>query len=253
MIKKYIPKNWQNKIKTIRAKNGLSPAQTSLFETDDACYYLKSVDNKFSNTTFSVKREKEVMEWLKDKLSVPKVVDFSVENGREFLVMSQLKGKGIDGFKRSPEKYITHLANAIKLLHSVDIKNCPFDSGLDIRLAELKYLIDNGLASIGDWEPTTQFSNTYDFYQWLCDNKPSENLVFSHGDVTANMFIEGLEYNFYDLGRAGVADKWVDIAFCVREIYEYKNKKYEDMFFDLLNIEPNYKKIEYFILLDEMF
>ena len=58
---------------------------------------------------------------------------------------------------------------------------------------------------------------------------------------------------FIDLGRAGKADKWYDIAFCVREIRDFKEEKYIDEFFALLEIEPDWDKISYFILLDELF
>lgn len=59
---------------------------------------------------------------------------------------------------------------------------------------------------------------------------------------------------FIDLGRSGKADKWYDIAFCVRSIRDnYREEKYVKLFFDLLGIEPDWEKIKYYILLDELF
>lgn len=49
-----------------------------------------------------------------------------------------------------------------------------------------------------------------------------------------------------------IADRWVDIAFAVRDIRK-ECPDHEQMFFDKLGIEPNYEKINYYILLDEMF
>jgi len=257
MVKNFIPTKWKDKIIKINAKNdGMSPAEVVKIKTQDGIFYLKSTQENFSNTTYSVRREKEVVEWLNGKLPIPQIIDAGIESGREFLIMSELKGKRMDKFIRKPEVYVTHLVNAIKQLQAVDITNCPFNSSIDIRLAELKYLLDNGLASIdtGDWEKSTTFINPAELYKWLCENRPAEEFVFSHGDVVANLFTNDSGYYFYDLGRGGMADKWLDIAFCVRDIRYLKNsKKHEDMFFELLNIKPNYPQIEYFILLDEMF
>ena len=59
---------------------------------------------------------------------------------------------------------------------------------------------------------------------------------------------------FIDLGRSGKADKWYDIAFCVRSIRsDVGEEKYVKLFFDLLDIEPDLEKIKYYILLDELF
>ncbi len=70
------------------------------------------------------------------------------------------------------------------------------------------------------------------------------NVFFHKGKVTG----------FIDLGRAGISDKCQDIALCVRSLeHNLKNKKYTDLLFQCLNIEPNYEKINYYILLDELF
>lgn len=59
---------------------------------------------------------------------------------------------------------------------------------------------------------------------------------------------------FIDLGRAGIADKWQDIALCVRSLkHNVQDHKYIDLLFKHLDIEPNYEKIKYYILLDELF
>ncbi|RCT78281.1 hypothetical protein B1179_00600, partial [Enterococcus faecium] len=45
-----------------------------------------------------------------------------------------------------------------------------------------------------------------------------------------------------------------DIAFCVRSIREdIGEEQYVELFFDLLGIKPDWEKIKYYILLDELF
>ena len=49
-----------------------------------------------------------------------------------------------------------------------------------------------------------------------------------------------------------MGDKYRDIALCVRELSEYDNY-YTDLFFEHLGLVPDYEKIKYYILLDELF
>ena len=67
---------------------------------------------------------------------------------------------------------------------------------------------------------------------------------------------------FIDLDRAGIGDKWNDIALCYRSLKHnfdgtYGGKVYEDfnpdMLFEALGIEPDWEKIQYYLLLDELF
>lgn len=234
----------------------MSPAEIYKCQLENLVCYLKRIDDKFSETTFSVKREAEMMMWLSGKLKVPEVIEYGVREHSEYLIMSELKGKHIGSFVENPTQYIECLLNALHQLQAIDIRDCPFSSKIDLRLKELKYFLDNNIADtdVSNWEDTTEFDNPTELYKWLCENKPQEELCLSHGDIGANFFIEDEEIYFYDLARCGVADKWLDIAFCVREIRNhYPNSEYEKLFFSMLGLEPDYEKINYFILLDEMF
>ena len=247
----------RNNISNVRTiSDGMSPAEVMFCEYKGQNAYIKSISKEYFGTTYSVKREKDIMLWLKDKLYVPDVLGFEETENKETLLMTEIIGIYIDDFQNDMEKYVWHLSNAVKLMWSVDIADCSFNSRLNVRLDELKYLLDNNLADVNtdNWEDTTVFNNPCELYDWLVENKPSEELVFSHGDISANIFVNGTDYYFYDLARAGIADKWLDIAFCVRDIRDVcKGKKYEELFFDLLEIKPDYTKIDYYILLDEMF
>lgn len=239
-----------------KCSDGMSPAEVYKCQIEGTPYYLKRIDKAFSQTTYSVQREAEVMQWLADRLNVPKLLEYGELENKEYLIMSEIKGRHIDDFVEEPLQYITYLIKALHLLHSIDISHCEFSSRLDMRLQELDYLLKRNLADVDreDWQDTTNFTGPNELYKWLCENRPSEELTFSHGDIVANFFVADGEIYFYDLARCGVADKWVDIALCVRDIREYyPDSNYEKLFFDKLGIEPDYKKIEYYILLDEMF
>ncbi|MBQ5323467.1 MAG: hypothetical protein J6J07_08525, partial [Oscillospiraceae bacterium] len=63
-------------------------------------------------------------------------------------------------------------------------------------------------------------------------------------------------------GRMGIADRYQDIALCYRSLHHnfsgiYGGKPYsgydESMLFEALGIKPDFEKIRYYILLDELF
>ena len=99
---------------------------------------------------------------------------------------------------------------------------------------------------------------------WLIQNKPEEELVFTHGDFCLpNLLAKEDEISgFIDLGRAGVADKYQDIAICYRSLKhnfegKYGGERHEnfnpDILFEKLGMEPDGEKVKYYTLLDELF
>lgn len=236
--------------------DGLSPAAVCACRLDGQPAVLKSIGEEFAGTTYSVRREAAVMRWLDGRLSVPRVLDDGVCAGREYLVMTRLAGRPAEAFSADPELYASLLARAVQAVQSVDIAKCPFQAEVSLRLRELAYLLENGLADTDpeNWEPDTAFDSPAALYRWLCENRPAEELVFSHGDLPANFLVGEDSLAFFDLARAGLADRWLDIAFCVRDIRSLDGSgALERLFFKKLGLQPDYRKIEYFILLDELF
>ena len=74
-------------------------------------------------------------------------------------------------------------------------------------------------------------------------------------------FKDGKVSGLIDLGNAGVADKWRDIALCYRSLRhnadgtfgKYYSGIDPDDLFKELGIEPDWDKMRYYILLDELF
>lgn len=143
------------------------------------------------------------------------------------------------------------------MLQSICIENCILDNSLDIKLKEALYNIENNLVDMGDWEDDNEFKTPMELLEYLKQNKPKEStLSFTHGDyclpniLGKNKKISG----FIDLGRGGIADIYQDIAICVRSLkHNYETERYTDIFFKHLGMEVNREKIEYYILLDELF
>ncbi|HBX87061.1 MAG TPA: aminoglycoside O-phosphotransferase APH(3')-IIIa [Marinilabiliaceae bacterium] len=245
----------------IKDTEGMSPAKVYKLVGENENLYLKMTDSRYKGTTYDVEREKDRMLWLEGKLPVPKVLYFEQHEGWNNLLMSEADGilcQEEYEAEHNPEKIVRLYAESTRLFQAIDISDCPFNSNTDFRLAELEYLLNNNLADVdcSNWEEDTPFKDPHELYSNLTINKPKEELVFSHGDLgDSNILVKNDKISgFIDLGRSGKADKWYDIAFCVRSIRsDVGEEKYVKLFFDLLDIEPDLEKIKYYILLDELF
>lgn len=214
--------------------------------------------------------EYRVMEWLQNKVPVPKVLGFVRDEKKNYLLMTKVPGEMScsDRYMKNPEQLTAVLADGLQMLWKIDINNCPYTCNLKKKLHMAKYMVENNLVDMDNAEPDTfgenGFKNPDHLLEWLNKNKPEEELVLSHGDFCLpNIFLsEGKVSGIIDLGKTGIADKWLDIALCYRSLHhnfngKYTGKQYQgfcaDMLFEKLGIEPNWDKIRYYILLDELF
>ncbi len=214
--------------------------------------------------------EHRMMKWLDGMLPVPKVLAFEKQEGYSFLLMSRIEGSMScdDYYLKTPHILAELLSEGLKMLWDVDISQCPCLSTTDVKLQQALYNVQMGLVDINDAEPGTfgegGFKNPEQLIQWLMDNKPREDLVLSHGDFCLpNVFIKDNSISgFIDLGRMGIGDRYQDIALCFRSLKKnlagaYGGKahgKIEDkLLFNSLGMTPDYEKIRYYILLDELF
>lgn len=240
---------------------GMSNSQVICF--DDMVLKIEKQQEESDN-------EQIMMTWLNDKLPVPKVLCFGREKGINYLLMSRIKGKVSCSTEllENPEHLVRLLADGLRMLWDVDVSTCPCNNSIEnkLRLAELR--VQNNLCNIVNAEPTTYgvngFENPEKLLQWLKENKPTEEFVFSHGDFCLpNIIIKDDKINgFIDLGRSGIADKYQDIALCYRSLQHNYDGRYGGPVFEgfdakslfkELNILPDWNKIKFYILLDELF
>lgn len=245
-----------------RCTDGMSPARVYRLQGPDHALYLKTVSPVYAGSTYDVQREKDMLEWLQGKLPVPEVLHFEQSESGPVLVMTEAPGQTCaQAFAQHQDPYaiIAAYAEAIHSLQAISIADCPYDNRISHRLAELKSFLDQGLADTdpAHWEADTPFERPQDLFDHLVTQAPDESLVLSHGDLgDSNLFVSGGRVSaLIDLGRTGKADRWYDIAFCVRTIQQDLGPEpaYCDAFFKALGLAPDWDKIRYFILLDELF
>ena len=238
--------------------HGQSPARVYALTGRQPTLYLKTSDSHCQGTSYDVGREKDLLLWLQGRLPVPEVLHYEEHDGVSFLLISAVTGIPA-GEDHSPERLARHYAEAVRLLRSVSILDCPYQNGLNQRLRELDVLLARQLADVEreNWEADTPFADAQALITHLQAHRPPEEWGFTHGDLGGdNVFVRGGRVSaFIDVGRSGIADPWNDIALCVRSLQHTSGGRREplDLFFNLLEIEPDWDKIRYYIWLDELF
>ncbi len=237
-------------------------ASTVLIYEDKVCKIEKKCEE--------ADREAGIMRWLSGRLPVPEVWCRSRWDEKSYLMMSKLPGKMScdEEYMRRPEVLAEALAEGLKMLWKVDISDCPYSNCLEEKLRMAEYNVEHNLVDIENVEPDTfgpdGFENPRALLDWLIANRPEEELIFSHGDYCLpNVFLQdGRVCGFLDLGRAGMADKYQDIALCYRSFLHNYEGKYgggsygevnPEIIFEKLGIKPDWEKVKYYMLLDELF
>ncbi len=225
----------------------------------------------FGDMVLKIEKENEesdneyrMLAWLQGKLPVPRLLAFEKSEGYNYLLMSKMEGvMTCDPFYlENPEKLLQILAQGLKMLWAVEITGCPYRNDVENKLRSAGARIEDGLCDRENAEPDTYgtagFKDPRELFNWLVANKPEEEYVFSHGDYCLpNVFVkDGAPCGFIDLGRAGVADRWQDIALCLRSLGFNTGREKEafvEPFCKELGVKPAREKIRYYILLDELF
>jgi kanamycin kinase/aminoglycoside 3'-phosphotransferase-3 len=240
-------------------RTGCSAAGVYKFSRADETLWLKIAPDDEE-----IRREHDVTLWLRGKLPVPEVRFWGVRDGTAYMLTTSARGRmacdAPDGIALPAESTVHALAQGLLAFQSVDISGCSLRNTLDMKLERALFNIENGLVDMDDFEACNDFAAPMDLYAWLDANRPQEELAFTHGDYCLpNIFIHGGDATgFIDMGRGGVADKWNDIALGVRSL-KYNswniqgNGRLVDLLFRRLGAKPDWAKINYYILLDDLF
>ena len=210
-----------------------------------------------------------VMRFLEGRLPAPRVLAFEKDRDTEYLLMTRVPGKmACDPvYLDLPELLLSLLAEAVQMLWQVDVAACPVSRSVEGELAHARYSLENGLVDFSRCEPETfgpgGFESPEKLLRWLEDNKPPLEAAFSHGDCCLpNILLDGNRVSgFIDLGDAGIADKWRDLALCYRSLRHNTDGHYghavpgfkPERLFDFLGVRPDWEKLRYYTLLDEFF
>jgi kanamycin kinase/aminoglycoside 3'-phosphotransferase-2 len=235
-----------------------------LQEADGATRFLKIAEREVGQELVA---EAARTRWLAGKLPVPRVLFHETDGVRSYLLTSGLPGTDAATLVDRPGVDVAHvarlLARGLRRVHAVPIDDCPFDHTLAQSLERARQRVARNLVDENDFDAERQGQQAAALLQELQANRPvDEERIFTHGDYCLpNILLDGDRLldsdrvsGFIDLGRAGVGDRYRDLALCRRSLIRNCGPDAVPIFFDAYGLAPlNEEKLTYYQMLDELF
>ncbi|WP_369409395.1 APH(3') family aminoglycoside O-phosphotransferase [Deinococcus arboris] len=221
--------------------------------------FVVKVQPRQAHAGSTLQQERERLRWFAGRVPVPELVGFEVTPDAEYLVMTRVPGISMShpDALLHPERVVTLLARALRELHALSIRDCPFTRTLAVALPLARERVQAGVVDESDFDEERQGRSAVSVFNELARTRPAqEDLVVTHGDATLDNLIVSGEYveGLIDLGRAGIADRHIDLALAWREVRGELGDVYAGMFLDLYGRAlVDEGKLAYYMLLDELF
>lgn len=204
-------------------------------------------------------QERERLRFLAGRVPVPRVVGYEADAEREVLAMTRVPGIPMSDPDAAlhPERMVNLLARALRELHALPIRECPFNMSLGVKLKLGRERVAAGVVDETDFDDERRGQSAVQVFNALARSRPAtEDLVVTHGDACLPNFIVQGEYveGLIDVGRAGLADRHTDLALAWRSARRNLGDVYAGMFLDLYGRDlVDEEKLEYYRALDELF
>jgi aminoglycoside 3'-phosphotransferase-2 len=198
------------------------------------------------------------LRWFKDRASVPAPLACGATQEIQYLLMTAVAGTdAAEPAHHDRAELVRQLAAALRELHARPIDACPFDQRLEAQIARARRSVIAGTVDESDFDDERDGWSAGDVLTAVLRTRPDdEDLVLTHGDACLpNVMFDGGHFTgFVDLGRAGVADRYQDLALAARSIYFNLGEDWVDPFFIAYGLrKPDAAKLAFYRLLDELF
>lgn len=210
----------------------------------------------------AVVAEAERLAWLAGKLPAPQILSFAARDGTAYLLVTAVPGEDMTAFNQhaeaEKETAVRLLAAGLRQIHRLFPAGCPFDRRLALTLVQARRRLEAGLVDTADFDADWQGWDVADLYAELLATRPTaaEDLVFTHGDYCLPNILahNGRVSGFVDLGRAGVADRYQDLALGWRSANYNYGPGWGDRFLAAYGLQqPDPARLTFYRLLDEFF
>ncbi len=221
-------------------------------------YYLKVATNPSEEVILA---EKARLEWLQGRLPVPSIIAFATDSQHTYLLLSEVQGlmSFDEHFSQDIPTVVRLLAEGLRMIHGLDITRCPFDMGLSYKIPLAQERVRAGLVDEEDLDEQRRGMHADELMRQLFESQPkTEDLVFTHGDYCLpNILIDPSTMQlsgFIDLGRAGIADRYQDLALVARSLPRNFGPDWEPLLWEAYGLKKvDAEKIQFYQLLDEFF
>ena len=194
------------------------------------------------------------LNWLAGRVPVPKVIAFERDTSGSYLLTQTVKG--IPAYDVLPADSIPIVAAGLRQLHALDVSTCPFDARLSVTIELARANAWAGRVDESDFDVSRAGRRAVELIGEVELMRPTdEDLVVTHGDYCLpNIIVDANAVaGFIDLGRAGVADRYQDLALAARSIASNFGDAYVKPFFSAYGVDPDARRIAFYQLLDEFF
>lgn len=170
------------------------------------------------------------LQWLARRWPVPTVRHFVATPAAAWLLTEALPGRSAFEALEQPATaearagIAAELGRFLRQLHAVSTEECPFHSGAALRLAQARVRLEAGEIDESDFDPERAGWTAEQVGEELLRARPSATEdVVTHGDFSLdNVFLaDGAVTGCLDVGRAGVADRYQDLAILTNCLDEF--------------------------------
>jgi len=204
--------------------------------------------------------EAERLRWLAGRLPVPAVAGFVRTRQAAWLLTTAIPGRTAEQLlgtnPAAREAVVDALVAFLRRLHAIPLADCPFDSGHAVRMARARSRIDAGLVEVDEFDDARQgwtAEQVWDAMHTLLPLDPDP--VVTHGDFSLDNLLvaDGELIGCIDVGRVGMADRYQDLAILWDSLGEFDPALQNRMFRQYGIAVPDRRKLEFHLMLDELF
>lgn len=200
------------------------------------------------------------LHWLQAWISVPRIRHFTVADTGAWLLSDAVPGRTafqlLDSDPAGRIAVVDALAVFLGRLHAVPVECCPFNSDHRFRLIQAHERMAGGLVDTDEFDPERQGWSAEQVWAEMTRLLPFDpDPVVTHGDYSLDNVLlhAGSVSGCIDLGRAGIADRYQDLAIAWNCLGEFDGSL-QRRFLQTYGIqEPDTRKLRFHLMLDEFF
>jgi aminoglycoside 3'-phosphotransferase-1 len=242
-------------------RNLVGEAGTSVYRlhrADAAALYLKGGDGEAAT---AIVDEFTRLQWFAERWPVPRVEHFEWSDGTAWLLTRALPGRtAYEWLKDDPARaaaIVTSIGRFLCGLHELRVDTCPFNANHRLQVDLARQRLDAGLIDADDFDDVRDGWSPQQVWEALGALLPlNEDSVVSHGDFSLDNILmseNGEVVGVIDVGRAGIADRYRDLAILTNCLDEFGPTLRDALFSAYGIVEPDQRKLDFHLLLDECF